>query len=73
MLVLTCNLGQYLCVGNSIDITVHEVRGDQVCRAVKVPCEVSVDRKDITIQKENDIKAVEKVFLRSDPSPSSRP
>ena len=55
MLVLTRRLNQSIKIGDDIEITVIEVRGDQVRLGVAAPRDVSVHRKEIylQIQKEN--------------------
>ncbi|MGP1594378.1 MAG: carbon storage regulator CsrA [Treponema sp.] len=55
MLILTRKTNQKIRVGDSIEITVIEVRGDQVKLGVKAPRTVKVFREEIydEIQKEN--------------------
>ncbi|WP_439243213.1 MULTISPECIES: carbon storage regulator CsrA [unclassified Lonepinella] len=47
MLVLTRKLGESLLIGDNIEITVLNVRGNQVKLGVKAPKEVSVHREEI--------------------------
>lgn len=56
MLALTRKKGESLVINNNIEITVLDVRGDQVKLGVKAPREVPVYRKEIylQIQKENE-------------------
>ncbi|MGP1576427.1 MAG: carbon storage regulator CsrA [Treponema sp.] len=55
MLILTRKTNQKIRVGDSIEITVIEVRGDQVKLGIKAPRTVKVFREEIydEIQKEN--------------------
>lgn len=56
MLALTRKKGESLVINNNIEITVLEVRGDQVKIGVTAPKNVPVYRKEIylEIQKENE-------------------
>ncbi|WP_439257053.1 carbon storage regulator CsrA [Lonepinella sp. BR2271] len=47
MLVLTRKLGESLLIGDDIEITVLNVRGNQVKLGVKAPKDVSVHREEI--------------------------
>lgn len=55
MLALTRKTGQSIIIGDQIEITVVEVKGDQVRIGIKAPKEVSILRKEIyeEIQAEN--------------------
>lgn len=55
MLILSRKTNQKICVGDSIELTVIEVRGDQVKLGVEAPRTVKVFRKEIydEIQREN--------------------
>lgn len=55
MLILSRKTNQKICVGDSIEITVIDVRGDQVKLGVQAPKSVKVFRKEIydEIQREN--------------------
>ena len=59
MLALTRKKGESLVLNNDIEVTVLEIRGDQVKLGVKAPREVPVYRKEvyIQIQKENEAAA----------------
>ena len=59
MLALTRKKGESLVLNNDIEVTVLEIRGDQVKLGVKAPREVPVYRKEvyIQIQKENEASA----------------
>jgi carbon storage regulator len=55
MLVLTRKLNQSIMIGE-IEVTVIEVRGDQIRLGVKAPKDVAVHRKEVylQIQQENE-------------------
>ena len=59
MLVLTRRLNQSIKIGDDIEITVIEVRGDQVRLGVSAPRDVAVHRKEVylQIQQENQAAA----------------
>ena len=59
MLALTRKKGESLILNNDIEITVLEVRGDQVKLGIAAPKSVSIYRKEvyIQIQKENETSA----------------
>jgi len=50
MLVLTRRLNQSIKIGDDIEITVVEVRGDQVRIGVAAPRTVTVHRKEVYLQ-----------------------
>ncbi len=50
MLVLTRRLNQSIKIGDDVEITVIEVRGDQVRLGVSAPRNVSVHRKEVYLQ-----------------------
>ena len=56
MLALTRKKGESLVINNDIEVTVLEIRGDQVKIGITAPKEVPVYRKEIyvQIQKENE-------------------
>ena len=56
MLALTRKKGEYLMVNNDIEITVLEIRGDQVKIGIQAPKNVPIYRKEVylQIQKENE-------------------
>ena len=56
MLALTRKKGEYLVVNNNIEITVLEIRGDQIKIGISAPKNVPVYRKEVylQIQKENE-------------------
>lgn len=55
MLALTRRKGEALVINNNIEITVLEIRGDQVKIGITAPKDVPVYRKEVylQIQKEN--------------------
>ncbi|SEA50312.1 carbon storage regulator, CsrA [Pseudobutyrivibrio sp. ACV-2] len=55
MLALTRKTGDAIMINNNIEITVLDVRGDQVKIGISAPKEVSIYRKEVylEIQKEN--------------------
>ena len=55
MLVLTRKLHQSIVIGDEIEVVVLEVRGEQVRLGIKAPKDVTVHRKEIyeQIQEEN--------------------
>jgi carbon storage regulator len=65
MLVLTRRLNQSIKIGDDIEITVIEVRGDQVRLGVSAPRDVTVHRKEIylQIQQENRAAALSNELL----------
>lgn len=56
MLALTRKKGESLIVNNNIEITVLEIRGDQIKIGISAPKNVPVYRKEVylQIQKENE-------------------
>ena len=56
MLALTRKKGESLMVNNDIEITVLEIRGDQVKICIQAPKNVPIYRKEVylQIQKENE-------------------
>lgn len=57
MLVLTRRLNQSIKIGDDIEITVVEVRGDQVRLGVNAPRDVSVHRKEVYLQIQQENRA----------------
>lgn len=55
MLALTRKKGEALVINNNIEITVLEIRGDQIKLGITAPKDVPVCRKEVylQIQKEN--------------------
>ena len=59
MLSLTRKKGESLVLNNNIEVTLLEIRGDQVKLGIKAPKQVPVYRKEVylQIQKENEAAA----------------
>ena len=59
MLALTRKKGESLVINNDIEITILEIRGDQIKLGVSAPKEVPIYRKEVytQIQQENWISA----------------
>jgi carbon storage regulator len=57
VLVLTRRLNQSIKIGDEIEITVIEVRGDQVRLGVTAPRDVSVHRKEVYLQIQQENRA----------------
>ena len=55
MLVLTRKVGESIIIGDGIEITVIETKGDQIKLGIKAPKEVDIHRKEIyeSIQQAN--------------------
>ncbi len=55
MLALTRKKGESLVINNDIEITILEIRGDQIKLGVSAPKEVAIYRKEVhtQIQQEN--------------------
>ena len=56
MLALTRKKGESLVVNNNVEITVLDIRGDQVKIGISAPKDVPINRKEVylQIQKENE-------------------
>ncbi len=56
MLALTRKKGEALVLNNNIEVTILEIRGDQVKIGVSAPKEIPIYRKEVylQIQKENE-------------------
>lgn len=60
MLVLTRRTNQSIKIGDDIEITVIEVRGDQVRLGVTAPRDIAVHRKEIYLQiQQENLKAAQ--------------
>ena len=70
MLALTRKKGEALMLNNNIEVTILEIRGDQVKIGVSAPKEVPIYRKEVhlQIQKENlqIISLSERLFITID-------
>ena len=50
MLILARKVGQHIVIGSEIEITVVEVRGDQVRLGITAPRSIAVHRKELLEQ-----------------------
>ncbi|MCI8280992.1 MAG: carbon storage regulator CsrA [Lachnospiraceae bacterium] len=57
MLALTRRKGEALVVNNNIEITVLEIRGDQIKIGISAPREVPIYRKEVYLQIQEENKA----------------
>lgn len=57
MLALTRRKGESLVINNDIEITILEIRGDQVKIGISAPKEVPIYRKEVYLQIEDENKA----------------
>lgn len=57
MLALTRRKGESLVISNDIEITILEIRGDQVKVGITAPKEVPIYRKEVYLQIEDENKA----------------
>ena len=57
MLALTRKKGESLVVNNNIEITVLEIRGDQIKIGIQAPKEVPIYRKEVYLQIQEENKA----------------
>lgn len=57
MLALTRRKGESLVVNNNIEITVLEIRGDQIKIGISAPKDVPVYRKEVYLQIQEENKA----------------
>lgn len=58
MLALTRKKGESLVINNNVEVTVLEIRGDQVKIGISAPKEVPVYRKEVYLQIQNENKEV---------------
>lgn len=57
MLALTRRKGEALIINNNIEISILEIRGDQIKIGISAPKEVPIYRKEVYLQIENENKA----------------
>lgn len=84
MLVLTRKRDQSIMVGGDIEVTVVDIKGDQVKLGIRAPSHVTIHRKEVflAIEEENrtaasrsrtaDLAAMRQAFAPR-PAPSSKP
>ncbi len=60
MLALSRKTGESIVIGNDIEITVLEIRGDQVKLGINAPKSVPIYRKEIYVQIQEENKAAVK-------------
>ncbi len=58
MLALTRKKGESLMINNDTEVTILEVRGDQVKLGIQAPKEVPIYRKEVYLQIQEENKAV---------------
>ncbi|MBI9105213.1 MAG: carbon storage regulator CsrA [Spirochaetales bacterium] len=65
MLILTRKLNESINIGDSIEVSVIEIKGDQVKLGIAAPREIKVYRKELylAIQRENEEAALTSVDL----------
>lgn len=63
MLVLTRRLNESITIGDDVEITVIEVRGDQVRLGIAAPRGIAVHRKEIWLQIAEENKAAAAIAL----------
>ena len=52
MLILTRRVGEMLCIGPDVTVTVLDVRGSQVRLGIGAPDNVAIDRQEIRERKD---------------------
>ena len=57
MLALTRKKGESLVINNNIEVTILEIRGDQIKLGISAPRDVSIYRKDVYLQIQEENKA----------------
>lgn len=57
MLALTRKKGESLVINNNIEVTVLEIRGDQVKLGISAPKDVSIYRQEVYLQIQEENKA----------------
>ena len=57
MLALTRKKGEALVINNNIEVTILEIRGDQIKLGISAPRDVSIYRKEVYLQIQEENKA----------------
>ena len=57
MLALTRKKGETLVINNNIEVTILEIRGDQIKLGISAPRDVSIYRKEVYLQIQEENKA----------------
>ena len=84
MLVLSRQRDETIMIGDDIEVTVVDIRGDKVRLGINAPKEISVHRKEVydAIRRENraaaqvkpeDVSGIGKVGPQKGPQPQSQP
>ncbi len=65
MLILTRKINESITIGDNIEISVVEIKGDQVKIGINAPKEIKVFRKEVyvAIQKENEEAAASSALV----------
>lgn len=58
MLALTRKKGESVVINNNIEVTVLEIRGDQIKIGISAPKEIPVYRKEVYLQIQNENREV---------------
>lgn len=58
MLILTRRVGETLCIGDDVQVTVLGSKGNQVRIGVSAPADVAVDREEIRAKKTAEARRV---------------
>ncbi len=74
MLVLSRQRDESIIVGDNVQITVVDIRGDKVRLGIVAPAEIPVHRKEVydAIQRENQKAAAAATELGAEPRPVKR-
>ena len=57
MMALTRKKGESLVINNNIEVTILEIRGDQIKLGISAPRDVSIYRKEVYLQIQEENKA----------------
>lgn len=57
MLALTRKKGESLMINNNVEVTILEIRGDQIKLGISAPKDVSIYRKEVYLQIQEENKA----------------